>query len=137
MGRSASARLEPRPRRQRRATADATRVRALVEAAELGAVAARVGGEPLGADGGLLSGGEAQRVRLARALDRDGVRLAILDEPLRGLDREQRHRLLEVARERWRGATLLCATHDVDDARSFDRVLVLDGGTIVADGAAR
>ena len=114
--------------------ADAERVGELVAAAELGDVAARVDGEPLGADGGLLSGGEAQRVRLARALGRDGVRLAILDEPLRGLDREQRHRLLAVARARWKDATLLCATHDVVEALSFDRVLVMEGGRIVADG---
>jgi len=109
-------------------------VRALVAAAELGAVAERVNGERLGADGGLLSGGEAQRVRLARALGRDGVRLAVLDEPLRGLDRRQRHRLLAVARERWSDATLLCATHDVGEALTFDRVLVLEGGGVVADG---
>ena len=114
--------------------ADEERVRELVAAAELDGVAARVDGEPLGADGGLLSGGEAQRVRLARALARDGVRLAVLDEPLRGLDREQRHRLLGVARERWRDATLLCATHDVGEALSFDRVLVMEGGRVVADG---
>ena len=114
--------------------ADEERLRALLASAELGAVAARVDGEPLGADGGLLSGGEAQRVRLARALERDGVRLAVLDEPLRGLDRAQRHRLLATARERWCDATLLCATHDVVEALSFDRVLVMEGGRVMADG---
>jgi ABC-type multidrug transport system fused ATPase/permease subunit len=114
--------------------ADAGRVAALLRAAELDAVAARVADEPLGADGGLLSGGEGQRVRLARALGRDGVRLAVLDEPLRGLDRAQRHRLLVAARRRWRAATLLCATHDVGEALAFDRVLVLEGGRVVADG---
>ncbi|MGI8683372.1 MAG: ATP-binding cassette domain-containing protein [Mycobacteriales bacterium] len=115
--------------------ADPSRVLALVQAAELDDVAARVGAEHLGADGGLLSGGEAQRVRLARALGRDGVRLAVLDEPLRGLDRSQRHRLLASARTRWRTATLLCATHDVGEALCFDRVLVLADGRVVADGS--
>lgn len=114
--------------------ADPARVHALVQAAELSDVAARVGNEPLGADGGLLSGGEAQRVRLARALDREGVRLAILDEPLRGLDRGQRHRLLGQALTHWRKATLLCVTHDVGEALSFDRVIVLAEGKVVADG---
>ncbi len=114
--------------------ADEKRLRGLIASAELGAVAARVDGEALGADGGLLSGGEAQRVRLARALDRDGVRLAVLDEPLRGLDRAQRHRLLATARERWCDATMLCATHDIVEALSFDRVLVMEGGRVVADG---
>ena len=47
---------------------------------------------PLGEGGGLVSGGEGQRVRLARGLLRPGVRLVILDEPFRGLDREQRRR---------------------------------------------
>ena len=106
------------------------RIDALVRAAELDGVAARVEDQALGADGGLLSGGEGQRVRLARALQRDGVRLAVLDEPLRGLDRGQRHRLLATARARWRDATLLCATHDVGEALGFDRILVL------ADGAS-
>ena len=115
--------------------ADDARVAALVRSAELDAVAARVGDERLGSDGGLLSGGEGQRVRLARALDRDGVRLAVLDEPLRGLDRGQRHRLLATARARWRDATLLCATHDVGEALTFDRILVLEDGRVVADGA--
>jgi ABC-type transport system involved in cytochrome bd biosynthesis fused ATPase/permease subunit len=41
------------------------RLRELLATAELSSVAARVDGEPLGSDGGLLSGGEAQRVRLA------------------------------------------------------------------------
>ena len=44
----------------------------------------------LGESGALVSGGEGQRVRLARALVRPNVRLAILDEPFRGLGREQR-----------------------------------------------
>ncbi len=90
----------------------------------------------LGDGGGLLSGGEGQRVRFGRALHRGDIRLAILDEPFRGLDREQRQRLLGQAREYWRGATLLCITHDLSETLSFDRVLVIDGGRIVEDGIA-
>ncbi|HTW89520.1 MAG TPA: cysteine peptidase family C39 domain-containing protein [Candidatus Binataceae bacterium] len=92
---------------------------------------------PLGEGGGLVSGGEGQRVRLARALLRPGVRLAILDEPFRGLDFEQRHTLLQRAREAWRGATLLVISHDIGEALAFDRVLVLEGGQIVEDGNPR
>jgi ABC-type bacteriocin/lantibiotic exporter with double-glycine peptidase domain len=114
---------------------DEERVASLIRAAELDAVAARVTDATLGADGGLLSGGEGQRVRLARALDRQRVRLAVLDEPLRGLDRGQRHRLLATARERWHDVTLLCATHDVGEALGFDRILVLEDGAVVADGS--
>src|SRR5207244_4301417 len=84
-----------------------------------------------GDGGGLLSGGEGQRVRLGRAMLRPGVRLAILDEPFRGLDRERRRELLARARRAWPGATLLCVTHDVGETRAFGRVLVVDGGRVV------
>lgn len=92
-------------------------------------------GTPLGEGGGFLSGGEGQRVRLARALLRPDAGLVILDEPFRGLDRDQRARLLARARDRWRGATLLCVTHDVGETRAFPRVVVVDRGRIVEDGA--
>jgi ABC-type bacteriocin/lantibiotic exporter with double-glycine peptidase domain len=88
----------------------------------------------LGENGGLVSGGEGQRVRLARALHRRGVRLAILDEPFRGLDRQQRRDLMNRAREHWSDATLLCVTHDLGETLSFPRVLVVDSGRIVEDG---
>jgi ATP-binding cassette subfamily B protein len=88
----------------------------------------------LGEGGALISGGEGQRVRLGRALHRPGVRLAILDEPFRGLDRERRRELLRRLRERWREATLLCATHDVAETKGFDRVLVVENGRIIEDG---
>jgi ATP-binding cassette subfamily B protein len=88
----------------------------------------------LGEGGGLVSGGEGQRVRFGRALGRPGVRLVILDEPFRGLDREQRRELLARACRLWRPATLLCITHDVGTTQAFDRVLVLEGGRIVEHG---
>jgi ABC-type bacteriocin/lantibiotic exporter with double-glycine peptidase domain len=89
----------------------------------------------LGEGGALLSGGEGQRVRLGRAVHRPGVRLVILDEPFRGLDREKRQSLLARARKYWRGATLLCVTHDVGETMAFGRVLVIEAGRIVEDGA--
>jgi ATP-binding cassette subfamily B protein len=88
----------------------------------------------LGESGALVSGGEGQRIRLGRAMLRPGVRLVILDEPFRGLDRDRRHALLAEARARWRGATLLCVTHDVGETQTFPRVLVVEGGRIVEDG---
>ncbi|MEM9554749.1 MAG: ATP-binding cassette domain-containing protein [Acidobacteriota bacterium] len=91
----------------------------------------------LGEGGALVSGGEGQRVRLGRALGAPRVDLAILDEPFRGLDRGTRRRLLERARTLWRGATLLCVTHDVTDTLDFPRVLVIDDGLLVEDGAPR
>jgi ABC-type bacteriocin/lantibiotic exporter with double-glycine peptidase domain len=88
----------------------------------------------LGESGALVSGGEGQRVRFGRALMRPGVRLALLDEPFRGLDRQTRRELLARARMHWQSATLLCVTHDVSETLAFPRVLVIDGGKIVEDG---
>ena len=88
----------------------------------------------LGEGGAVLSGGEGQRVRLARAFLQEDVRLALLDEPFRGLDRGQRHELLAGARGWWKDATLLCVTHDVSETLAFPRVLVVEGGRIVEDG---
>jgi ATP-binding cassette subfamily B protein len=92
---------------------------------------------PLGEGGALVSGGEGQRVRLGRALCRAGTRLAILDEPFRGLDREQRRELLARARRWWQRATLLCITHDVSETLAFDRVLVIHDGKLVEDGSPK
>ena len=89
---------------------------------------------PLGEGGALVSGGEGQRVRVGRALMKGGARLAILDEPARGLDRRTRREILHAARERWRNITLLCITHDVADTASFERVVVVENGRIVEDG---
>ena len=88
---------------------------------------------PLGEGGALLSGGEGQRVRLGRALVQSNVRLALLDEPFRGMDRDQRTTLLSDARKHWKDVTLLCVTHDVSETLSFDRVLVIENGKIHED----
>lgn len=88
----------------------------------------------LGENGAAVSGGEGQRVRMARGLMRPDARLAILDEPFRGLERGVRRLMLADARQAWADATLICVTHDLHETLSFDRVLVLDGGRIVEDG---
>jgi ATP-binding cassette subfamily B protein len=89
----------------------------------------------LGEGGALVSGGEGQRVRIARALLRTDARLVILDEAFRGLDRHHRRALLERCREAWREATLFFVSHDIRDTTSFPRVLVVDSGRIVEDAA--
>lgn len=89
---------------------------------------------PLGEGGALLSAGEAQRVRFARALLKPEPRLVVLDEPFVGLERDRRRALLAQARQRWCGQTLLYVTHDVGEARGFDRVVVMERGRIVEDG---
>lgn len=91
-------------------------------------------GTKIGWDGNALSGGEGQRVRIARALLRGAAKIAILDEPFRGLDQETRRRLLAAARRLWGGATVLFASHDISHALDFDRVIVVENGKIVEDG---
>ncbi len=82
-----------------------------------------------------LSGGEQQRVALARSLVRE-PRLLLADEPFGALDaltRIKMHGLLRRLVERHRPAVLL-VTHDVDEAIALaDRVLVLDSGRIAAE----
>jgi ATP-binding cassette subfamily B protein len=92
---------------------------------------------PLGEGGALLSAGEAQRVRLARAMLKPAPRLVVLDEPFMGLERDRRRALLSDVRQRWASATLLYVTHEIGEARSFDRVLVIDRGRVVEDGDPR
>ena len=89
----------------------------------------------LGEGGALVSGGEGQRVRFARALLRPDARLVILDEPFRGLDREKRRALLDRARRFWKDATLLCITHDLAETREFDQVVVVEQGQIMEAGS--
>jgi ATP-binding cassette subfamily B protein len=88
----------------------------------------------LGEGGALVSGGEGQRIRLGRAFAQSDVRLALLDEPFRGMDRDRRSALLAEVRKRWQGVTLLCVTHDIGETKLFDRVLVIDDGRLVEDG---
>jgi sulfonate transport system ATP-binding protein len=82
-----------------------------------------------------LSGGEAQRVSLARALVREPD-LLLLDEPFAALDALTRLAMHRLVRELWRAhePSVLLVTHDVDEAlRLADRVLVLSDGRIVSE----
>lgn len=111
-----------------------------IDAAELRSVLKRLPQglqSMLGEGGALVSGGEGQRVRLARALMQQGVRLVLLDEPFRGLARGQRSSLMAEARAHWRDATLACITHDVAETLDFDRVIVIAEGRVVESGRPR
>ncbi|MEM7151405.1 MAG: ATP-binding cassette domain-containing protein [Myxococcota bacterium] len=90
----------------------------------------------VGRGGTLLSGGQGQRLRLARALVDPDKDLVILDEAFRGLEFEERRELLAAVRGRAsaRRQTLLCVTHDLRACDDFERVLVFADGAIVQDG---
>ncbi|WP_314457836.1 ABC transporter ATP-binding protein [uncultured Microbacterium sp.] len=88
----------------------------------------------LGARGGTLSGGQRQRIAIARALLRDSP-VIVLDEATTGLDPHARGQVGASLQALTRGRTTLSITHDVTQALSADRVLWLEDGRIVEDGA--
>ncbi|WP_082380154.1 MULTISPECIES: ABC transporter ATP-binding protein [Cellulosimicrobium] len=84
---------------------------------------------------GKLSGGQKQRLSIALALVGD-PRVAILDELTTGLDPAARRATWElVERVRDRGVTILLVTHFMEEAeRLCDRLVIIDGGRVVAQG---
>ena len=86
--------------------------------------------------GGALSGGQAARVALARALA-TGPRLLVLDEPMAALDVTARQEMRRLVAHRCaeEGLTLLLVTHDVLDLTALaEDVVVLDRGRVVEQG---
>ena len=87
---------------------------------------------------GSLSGGERQRAVLARALAQDAP-ILLLDEPTSALDVGRQQQALEIVDElrTTEGLTVLSAMHDLTLAGQYaDRLVLLDHGRLVADGAA-
>jgi iron complex transport system ATP-binding protein len=85
-----------------------------------------------------LSGGERQRATLARALAQDAP-LLLLDEPTAALDMGRQQQVLEIVDRlrAQRGLTVLSTMHDLTLAGQYaDRLLLLDGGRLVAAGSA-
>ncbi len=83
-----------------------------------------------------LSGGMKRRLTIARALVNE-PELLLLDEPTTGLDPQARHLLWErLYRLKREGVTQIITTHYMDEAEQLcDRLVVMDGGLIVAEGA--
>ena len=111
--------------------ADRAVVAEVLERLELTALASRCLGE--------VSGGEAQRALLGRALAQEAP-LLILDEPTSGLDLGHQQQVLELADElrRERGLTVICSMHDLTVAGQYsEQLLLLVDGRPVASGRAR
>jgi energy-coupling factor transporter ATP-binding protein EcfA2 len=92
-----------------------------------------------------LSGGERQRLALAIVAGGRGAGsgeppgVVLLDEPTRGMDRERKAGLADLARELCEaGAAVVIATHDVEFAAEFaERVVLMGRGEVIADGPAQ
>ncbi|PZS37132.1 MAG: ABC transporter [Pseudonocardiales bacterium] len=85
-----------------------------------------------------LSGGMKRRLTIARSLIND-PEILLLDEPTTGLDPQARHVLWDrLYRLKQAGVTLVLTTHYMDEAEQLcDRLVVMDGGRIVAEGSPR
>ncbi|MFI7415839.1 ABC transporter ATP-binding protein [Nonomuraea sp. NPDC049684] len=81
-----------------------------------------------------LSGGQWQRIALARGLLRDRPELMILDEPNAGLDPAAEHEVHTVLREHRAGRTTLLISHRLSTVRDADTIAVLADGEIVERG---
>lgn len=88
---------------------------------------------PVGEDGARLSGGQAQRLALARAFLRDAPFL-ILDEPTAHLDVEHEALLQESTRRLCAGRTVLVIAHRLPTVVSADQIVVLEAGRIIQQG---
>lgn len=88
---------------------------------------------PVGERGVGLSGGQIQRIALARAFLRD-ARLVVLDEATASLDPASEAAVQEAVDALARGRSLLVIAHRLATVRHADRILVLDGGRIVEQG---
>ena len=83
--------------------------------------------------GGSLSGGERQRLSVARALLKDAP-ILILDEPTSSLDAISEEIVFAALRRLRAGRTTIVIAHRLSTVRDADRILVLDGGQIAAQG---
>ena len=82
-----------------------------------------------------LSGGQWQRIAIARALLRLGTsELVIFDEPTAALDPKNEHEIYEIFRTIARGRMTIVISHRLSLARIADRIIVLEHGTILEEG---
>lgn len=120
---------------------DEARIRRAVEQGGASAVVQELAlgmDAPLGRwfqDGAELSGGQWQKVALARGFMREQADILVLDEPTAALDAEAEHAVFERFRELAAGRTTLIISHRFPTVRMADRILVLEGGEVVEDGS--
>lgn len=83
----------------------------------------------VGERGGNLSGGQAQRIAIARAIAKDAP-VVLLDEPTSALDGETADALLRAMERLTEGKTVIHVTHREETIQNYDRILVLKEGKL-------
>ena len=87
----------------------------------------------IGEGGGTLSGGEKQRISIARAMLKDAP-IILLDEATASVDPENEHLIQAALSELTRGKTILTIAHRLATIENADQILVVDDGRIVESG---
>ncbi len=87
----------------------------------------------VGEGGGTLSGGEKQRISIARAILKDAS-VVILDEATASIDPENEHLIQNALSELTRGKTIITIAHRLATIENADQILVVDDGKIVQQG---
>ncbi|SDK60196.1 type I secretion system permease/ATPase [Billgrantia gudaonensis] len=112
---------------------------ALLHAVKLSGLESLVNGHPQGVElpvgerGGMLSGGQRQAVAIARAVVHD-PQILLLDEPTSSMDNASEEAFKSQLTTYAEGKTLLLVTHRTSLLSLVDRIIVVDGGKVVADG---
>ena len=88
----------------------------------------------VGSHGVKLSGGQRQRIAIARAFLRDAP-LLLLDEATSSLDSESEEAIRESLGRLMQDRTVIAIAHRLSTVRNFDRIVLLDGGRVMEDGA--
>lgn len=115
---------------------DAERVRVALERAHLGELARRGRGieEHIGERGAAISGGQQQRLGIARALYSDPL-VMVMDEATSSLDTATENRVTESMRELQGEVTFITVAHRLATIRDYDQVCYLDRGRILGRGS--
>ena len=87
----------------------------------------------VGERGNKLSGGEKQRISLARALIKDAS-IIVLDEPTSSLDAKTEKNITNAIQEIWKNKTMIIIAHKISTIMHCDKVLVIEGGKIIEQG---
>jgi ATP-binding cassette subfamily B protein len=85
-------------------------------------------------DGAELSGGQWQKIALARAFMREEADILILDEPTAALDAQAEHAVFEKFRSLTKGRTSILISHRFPTVRMADKIVVIEAGTIQEEG---